>query len=61
MNELIKMLEDSKKFNSYIEDLEKSSSPVVSLTGLTNVAKTYFIEGYGEKASLSQLLGIKPA
>lgn len=51
MNELIKMLSNSKKFNSYIEEVEKSSSPVVSLTGLTNVAKTYFAYGTKEYAN----------
>ena len=51
MKELIKMLLNSKKFNGYIEDLEKGSSPVVSLTGLTNVAKTYFVYGTKEYAN----------
>ena len=50
MNELIKMLSNSKKFNSYIEEIEKSKNPVVSLTGLTNVAKTYFTYGTKEYA-----------
>lgn len=47
MNELIKMLSNSKKFNSYIEDLEKTKSPVM-LTGLTDVMKTYFVYGTKE-------------
>ena len=46
MNSLMKMLLNSKKFNSYIEDLEKTKSPVM-LTGLTDVMKTYF--AYGTK------------
>ncbi len=46
MNGLMKMLLNSKKFNSYIEDLEKTKSPVM-LTGLTDVMKTYF--AYGTK------------
>ena len=47
VNELIKMLSNSKKFNSYIEDLEKTKSPVM-LTGLTDVMKTYFVYGTKE-------------
>ncbi len=42
MNEPIKKLRDSKKFNSYIEEIKNINSPVVSLTGLTDVLKTYF-------------------
>jgi transcription-repair coupling factor (superfamily II helicase) len=41
MNELIKMLSNSPKFNSYIEDFKKTKSPVM-LTGLTDVMKMYF-------------------
>jgi transcription-repair coupling factor (superfamily II helicase) len=41
MNELIKMLSNSQKFNSYIEDFDKTKSPVM-LTGLTDVMKMYF-------------------
>ncbi|MBO5479279.1 MAG: transcription-repair coupling factor [Clostridia bacterium] len=46
MNELMKMLSNSKKFNSYIEEIDKSNSPVM-LTGLTDVMKMYF--AYGTK------------
>lgn len=47
MNSLMKMLSNSKKFNSYIEGLEKTSGPVM-LTGLTDVMKTYFAYGTRE-------------
>ena len=41
MNELTKILSNSGKFKSYIEDINKSKSPV-TLTGLTDVMKAYF-------------------
>ena len=41
MEALIKELLKSKKFNSYIEEIKNKVSPVI-LTGLTDVAKTYF-------------------
>ncbi len=44
MNTLIKMLSNSKKFNSYIENIKNKKSPVM-LTGLTDVSKTYFTYG----------------
>lgn len=46
MNQLVKMLSNSKKFNSYLEDIEKTKGPVM-LTGLTDVMKVYF--AYGTK------------
>ena len=47
MNALIKMLSNSKKFNSYLEDIKNKKSPVM-LTGLTDVSKTYFSYGTSE-------------
>lgn len=41
MNSLIKMLSNSKKFNSYLQELKNKKSPVM-LTGLTDVSKIYF-------------------
>lgn len=46
MNSLIQMLSNSKKFNSYIEDILNKKSPVM-ITGLTDVSKMYF--AYGTK------------
>ena len=40
MNSLINLLSNSKKFNSYIQEIEAKKSPV-KLTGLTDVAKIY--------------------
>ena len=42
MNALLEILSNSKKFNSYIKDLENKISPV-TVTGLTDVLKTCFI------------------
>ena len=47
MNALIKMLSNSKKFNSYLEDIKNKKSPVM-LTGLTDVSKVYFSYGTSE-------------
>lgn len=41
MNSLMKMLSNSKKFNSYLQELKNETSPVM-LTGLTDVSKVYF-------------------
>ena len=41
MNELIKVLPNYKKFNSYIEDVKKGVSPIM-LSGLTDVGKVHF-------------------
>ncbi len=41
MNQLMKMLSNSEKFNSYIDDIKKTKSPSL-LTGLTDVMKAYF-------------------
>ena len=40
-NEIVKVLPNFKKFNSYIEDIKNKVSPVM-LSGLTDVAKTHF-------------------
>lgn len=50
MNSFIQMLANSKKFNSYIQDIENKTSPVM-LTGLTDVAKMYFTYGTKEYAN----------
>ncbi len=47
MNELTKMLSNSEKFNSYIDDIKKTKSPSL-LTGLTDVMKAYFAYATGE-------------
>lgn len=47
MNSLINLLSNSKKFNSYIQEIEAKKSPV-KLTGLTDVAKTYLTYGTKE-------------
>ncbi len=47
MNALIKMLSNSEKFNSYLQDLENKKSPVM-ITGLTDVNKMYFAYGTGK-------------
>ena len=41
MNELIKILPNYKKFNSYIEDVKNEVSPIM-LSGLTDVGKVHF-------------------
>lgn len=51
MNSLIKMLSNSKKFNSYIEEVKYKKSPVM-LTGLSDVCKVYF--AYGTKEYTNQ-------
>lgn len=50
MNSLIQMLENSKKFNSYIQNINNKISPVM-LTGLTDVAKIYFTYATKEYAN----------
>lgn len=47
MNSLIQMLEKSERFISYLEQIKTKKSPVM-LTGLTDVAKTYFSYGTSE-------------
>ena len=41
MNEIIKVLPNFKKYNSYIEDVKKGVSPIM-LSGLTDVSKVHF-------------------
>lgn len=41
MNELIKILPNVKKFNSYVEDIKKNISPIM-LSGLTDSGKIHF-------------------
>ena len=41
MNEIIKVLPNFKKYNSYIEDVKKGVSPIM-LSGLTDVSKIHF-------------------
>ena len=41
MDELIKVLPNYKKFNSYIEDVKSKISPIM-LSGLTDVRKSAF-------------------
>ena len=41
MSDIVKVLPNFKKFNSYIEDIKNKVSPVM-LSGLTDVAKVHF-------------------
>ena len=41
MNEIIKVLPNFKKFNDYINNVKKQTSPIM-LSGLTDVSKTHF-------------------
>ena len=41
MDEIIKVLPNFKKFNSYIEDVKNGINPIM-LSGLTDVAKIHF-------------------
>ena len=47
MNELTKMLSNSEKFKSFLDEVKHEKSPV-SLTGLTDVMKCYFAHATNE-------------
>ncbi len=47
MNSLTKLLSNSEKFNSYLQDIKFEKSPVM-LTGLTDVSKVIFAYGTSE-------------
>ena len=47
MNQLMKMLSNSEKFNSFLKEIKTKKSPVM-LTGLTDVMKCYFAHATNE-------------